>query len=430
MKKTGWQSIVILGAQWGDEGKGKVTDYYGSTSDYVVRFQGGNNAGHTVVVAGKVFKLHLLPSGVLHKNNTIVIGNGVVIDPAVLLSEIKNLEKEGHTFRLKVSDRAHIIFPFHVSLDGLSDAYKAKKNLSALSTKRGISPTYADKYERIGIRIVDFVNPVIFKKRLSLLIDLKTKQLSGVYGSKVKINSKKIASDYKKYARELKKYITDTSLLVDTALKSGKKVIFEGAQGMQLDVDHGVYPYTTSSNTTVGAVLTGVGVGPKHISKVIGVVKAYLSRVGGGPLPTELKDETGDHIREAGGEYGTTTGRPRRIGWLDLVQLRQSVRINGLDSIAITKIDVMDNLKAVKVCTGYKYKGKVLKEMPADLTVYENCKPIFKSFPGWKSGYGKAKKFSQLPVNMRRYVKFVEDNIGIKAEMISIGADREKTVIV
>jgi len=421
--------LVILGAQWGDEGKGKVTDYYGAQSDFVVRFQGGNNAGHTIVTAGKIFKLHLLPSGVLHKKNTIIIGNGVVIDPRALFTEIDSLEKEGHKIKLLVSERAHIIFPFHVYLDGISDAYKAKKNLSALSTHRGIAPTYADKYERIGIRAIDFINPKYFQERFDLLVDLKTKQLRGVYGSKVKVDKKKIFLAYKKHAKRMKKYLADIPKIINSALDHNKKVIFEGAQGAQLDVDHGVYPFTTSSNTTVGAVLTGAGVGPKKIDKVIGVVKAYLSRVGGGPLPTEQKNAIGDYIRKTGAEYGTTTGRPRRIGWIDLVQLRQAGGINGLTSIAITKIDVLDNLKEIKVCVAYKYKNKILKDMPADLTVYRACKPVYKVFPGWKNGYGDVTKYSQLPKNLRKYVEFIARDLKVPIDMVSIGPEREKTIV-
>ncbi|PIS05088.1 MAG: adenylosuccinate synthase [Candidatus Buchananbacteria bacterium CG10_big_fil_rev_8_21_14_0_10_42_9] len=430
MIKKDWQSVVILGAQWGDEGKGKVTDVYAAKTDYVVRFQGGNNAGHTIVIGGNIFKLHLLPSGVFHPHNKIVIGNGVVIDPRVLFKEIDGMKKVGRKVNLMVDGRAHVIFPFHVSLDGLSDDFKAKKALAALSTKRGISPTYADKYERIGIRVIDFVHPKIFKDRFSLLSKLKSRQLNRVYGSHVKLNYSKIYRDYLAYAKRMKKYVVDGSLELNKALDQGKKVLFEGAQGSQLDIDHGVYPYTTSSNTTVGAVCTGVGVGPGRIDHVIGVVKAYLSRVGGGPLPSELVNETGDLIREIGKEYGATTGRPRRVGWLDLVQLRQAVRVNGMNSFALTKVDVLDDFKEVKVCVAYRYGKKLIKEMPADFSIYSQCKPVYKKFKGWKGNYKEATEYSKLPVEMRRYIDFISKDLGIRPELVSVGPEREETIII
>ncbi|MBU1131227.1 adenylosuccinate synthase [Patescibacteria group bacterium] len=444
MKKN-WQTVVIVGAQWGDEGKGKVTDFYAKQTDYVVRFQGGNNAGHTIVYDGKVLKLHLLPSGVLHSRNKVVIGNGVVIDPKVLFKEISKLKKMGIKINLLVSDRAHLIFPFHVTMDAAGENLSAKKNLAALSTNRGIWPTYSDKTGRVGIRVIDLVNPQIFKKKLDLLFEIQKKKLSAIYNHRGKLDKQKIYRQYQLYAKKLKKHIGDVSLELNQALAKGKKVMFEGAQGAMLDLDHGVYPYTTSSNTTVGGACTGTGVPPQKIDKVIGVAKAYLSRVGGGPLPSEQKNSIGDKIREIGGEYGTTTGRPRRIGWLDLVQLRLAKRVNGLDSLAITKIDVLNNFEEVKVCVAYRVGQKVIKEMPADLSIYEKCRPVYRSFPGWKIQDTTNKKqtsskfqitnksqipnYKQLPQNMRKYLEFIEKEIRVPIEMVSIGAEREATII-
>jgi len=431
--------VAIVGAQWGDEGKGKVTDYYAAKTDYVVRFQGGNNAGHTIVHNGQTHKLHLLPSGVLQKRNKIVIGNGVVIDPKVLLEELAQLKKIGLKPKLLISERAHLIFPFHVSMDEASEKSQAKKNLSALSTHRGIWPTYADKMARVGIRMVDLINPEVFRKKFDLLFDIQQKRLKAIYKSQVKLNKQKIFKEYQAYGRKLKPYITDVSVELDKAYNAGKKILFEGAQGAMLDVDHGVYPYTTSSNTTAGGVMSGVGISPQKIDKVIGVVKAYLSRVGGGALPTELKDEVGNHIREAGGEYGTTTGRSRRIGWLDLVQLRMATRINGLDALAITKIDILNGLKKVKVCTAYRAGKKIIKEMPADLLVYERCQPIYRIFKGWSTqgttnnqqdtNKSQISNYKQLPLNMRKYLSFIEKELGVPIEIVSVGAEREATIV-
>jgi len=428
MKNKNWQTIVIVGAQWGDEGKGKVTDYYGSQADYVVRFQGGNNAGHTIVHNGQVLKLHLLPSGVLHPRAKVVIGNGVVVDPKVLFAEMAELKKSGLNIKLLISERAHVIFPFQVMLDQASEGAKKHQALSALSTQRGIWPTYADKAARIGIRIVDLLNPGIFQKKFNLLFELQQKKLASLYGSKVKLDKNKIIKDYKEYARRLKPYLSDVSLILNQASKSGKRILLEGAQGAMLDVDHGLYPYTTSSNTTVGGVCTGAGLAPQKIDKVIGVVKAYLSRVGGGYLPTELKNGLGDKIRAIGAEYGTTTGRARRMGWLDLVQLRLSVRVNGLNALAITKIDVLNGFKEIKVCTAYRIGKKIIREMPADLAVYEKCRPVYRTFKGWKI-LGQPKKYFQLPINMKKYLQFIEKSLAVPIEMVSIGAERGATII-
>ena len=422
------QVIVIVGAQWGDEGKGKVTDFYGGKADYIVRFQGGNNAGHTIVCDGVTHKLHLLPSGVLHQNANIVIGNGVVIDPKVLLSELEQLKKINIIPKLLISDRAHIIFPFHNLVDEASDNHQQKQNLAAGSTKRGISPTYGDKASRVGIRMIDLVNTRIFRKKFDLLFDLQQKRLSCIYGQKNKLNKEQIFNEYKGYASKLKKYITDVSLELNNAYTRKQKILFEGAQAAMLDVDHGFYPYTTSSNTCAFAIGAGAGLAPQKIDKVIGVVKAYLSRVGDGYLPTELKNSLGDRIREVGHEYGTTTGRPRRVGWIDLVQLRLAVRINGLDSLAITKIDCLDDVSEIKLCVGYKVDEKVVKEMPADLSLYEKCKPVYKTFRGWKLEKN-IKKYKDLPENMRKYLEFIEKELNVPIEMVSVGPERSSTIL-
>lgn len=432
---TNWKTIVIVGAQWGDEGKGKVTDWYAHGVDYVVRFQGGNNAGHTIVYKGKVYKLHLLPSGVLYPRLRVVIGNGTVIDPRVLFSEINKVSKLGFRPKLYVADRAHIIFPFQVLMDSAGEEYLPGRKLSALSTRRGIWPTYADKAARVGIRVVDLVNPKVFKLKYDLLFDIQCKKLELIYGYKKRIDKQYIYREYLQFGRKLKPYVVDASLIINQALDKGERVLFEGAQGTCLDVDHGIYPYTTSSNTTVGAVCTGVGINPKKIDKIIGVVKAYVSRVGGGHLPTELVGPLGDVIRERGAEYGTTTGRPRRIGWLDLVQVRLAQRINGFDCLAITKIDVLGGLEEIRVCLAYKVGRRVIQEMPADLSVYEKCQPIYRSFPGWPEiGSAKlrqlvAKGFSALPLTMQNYIKFIERKLKTPVELISLGAEREATII-
>lgn len=422
------QTVAIVGAQWGDEGKGKVTDFYGAKTDYVVRYQGGNNAGHTLVVNGQTHKLHLLPSGVLHTNNKVVIGNGVVLDPKVLLKELKQLAKANIKPELLISDRVHIIFPFHNLLDAAMEIYQGKNKLSAESTKRGIGPAYADKAARLGIRMIDLLNPEIFKTKFDLLFDLAFKKLTKVYNTEPDLNKAQIFQEYLDYGQKLKNYVCDVSVELNQAYAQGKKIMFEGAQGAMLDLDHGIYPYTTSSSTFSGGIAPGAGLSAQKIHKVIGVVKAYISRVGGGYLPTELKNDLGDKIREVGQEYGTTTGRPRRIGFLDLVQLKLAIRINGMDSIAITKIDCLDNLAEIKICTTYKAGDKILSEVPADLSLYEKCEPIYQSFPGW-GDCKKARAYKDLPENLKKYLAFIEQELKIPVEIVSVGPGREETIV-
>lgn len=428
-----WQTIVIIGAQWGDEGKGKITDYFACNVDYVVRFQGGNNAGHTVMVNNEVYKLHLLPSGVLYKNKKVIIGNGLVVDPKVLLQEIDDLEKRGKKANLLLSDRAHIIFPYHVLMDGIVDVFK--KKLSSGSTKRGIGPAYSDKMNRFGIRIIDLINKNIFEKKFDQAFNFNKNILVKVFGLPPnKLNKKKIFNEYLGYSKRLKKYVGDASLELNNALDKGKKILFEGAQGVSLGIDHGVYPHGTSSNTVSGAVCTGAGIGPKRINKVMGVVKAYLSRVGVGPVPSEDLGKMGDYLRKRGNEYGTTTGRPRRCGWLDLVQIRYSARVCGMDSFAITKIDILGGVKKIPICVKYKYKNSYIKEIPASLEIFRRCKPVYEMLDGWKDLNKDEikdiikKGYKALPVNMRKYLNKIEKETNIPIELISLGPERENTL--
>ena len=347
---------IIVGAQWGDEGKGKITDFFAGESDFVVRFHGGNNAGHTVIVDGKTYKLHLIPSGIVYGKPVSIIGNGVVVDPKALLYEIEYIKNKGVAPRLMVSDRAHVIMPYHIALDGALSNHQGQ--LAAGSTGKGIAPVYADKMFRNGIRMVDLLDAEVFEEKLKKGYSFSKKIIEGALLEKFDIPLDAILKDYLEYGEKLKPYIADTSVELHKAYKSGKSILFEGAQGISLDVDHGVYPFTTSSNTAAGHISTGVGITFRNINRVIGVVKAYLSRVGESPLPSEIDGEEGNSLREKGGEYGTTTGRPRRVGWLDLVQVRQAVRVNGLTEIALTKLDVLNNYKNLKICVAYEVEGE------------------------------------------------------------------------
>ena len=420
---------TIVGAQWGDEGKGKITDFFAGQSDYVVRFHGGNNAGHTVIVDGKTFKLHLIPSGVIYGEPLSVIGNGVVVDPKALIDEIKYLKEKGINPKLMVSDRAHVIMPYHIALDGaLSDH---QKDLAAGSTNRGIAPVYADKMYRNGIRMIDLLEPSVFNEKLDKGFNFNKGLIENALGKILNYTKEEIYNTYIEYGKILKPYISDVSVELFNAYKNGKNILFEGAQGMSLDVDHGIYPYTTSSNTAAGHVSIGTGVSFKTIDRVIGVVKAYLSRVGESPLPTELQNDTGDLIRENGGEYGTTTGRPRRIGWLDLVQVRQAVRVNGLTEIALTKLDVLNNIDEILVCNAYKIGNRDVFEMPASLTDYRNANPIYDKLKGWGDIPDNIwdKGFDQLPIEIKDYISFIEERINCKVTILSVGPQRHETII-
>ena len=420
---------AIVGAQWGDEGKGKITDFFAGESDYVVRFHGGNNAGHTVIVEGNTFKLHLIPSGIIYGSPMSIIGNGVVVDPEVLLDEIKYIEGKGIDPKLMVSDRAHVIMPYHIELDGALSNHQG--DLAAGSTRRGIAPVYADKMFRNGIRIIDLLESDILMEKLTKGYSFAKGIIEKALSKRIESSIEEIFDSYCSYGERLKPYITDTSVELYNAYKNNKSILFEGAQGMSLDVDHGIYPYTTSSNTAAGHISTGTGVSFRDIGRIIGVVKAYLSRVGESPLPSEMHGTEAEALREKGGEYGTTTGRPRRVGWLDLVQVRQAVRVNGLTEIALTKLDVLSGLRSIKVCVSYNVNGENILEMPASLSQYRLAKPVYESLPGWDSLPDKIweKGFGALPETLKEYIKFVEDQIDCPVKLISVGPQRHETIL-
>ena len=420
---------AIVGAQWGDEGKGKITDFFAGESDYVVRFHGGNNAGHTVIVEGNTFKLHLIPSGIIYGGPMSIIGNGVVVDPKVLLEEIEYIEGKGIDPKLMVSDRAHVIMPYHIELDGALSNHQG--DLAAGSTRRGIAPVYADKMFRNGIRIIDLLEPDVLMEKLTKGYSFAKGIIEKALSKKIESSIEEIFDSYCSYGERLKPYITDTSVELYNAYKNNKSILFEGAQGISLDVDHGIYPYTTSSNTAAGHISTGTGVSFRDIGRIIGVVKAYLSRVGESPLPSEMHGNEAEALREKGGEYGTTTGRPRRVGWLDLVQVRQAVRVNGLTEIALTKLDVLSGFESIKVCVSYDVNGENILEMPASLSQYRLAKPVYESLPGWDNLPDKIweKGFGALPETLKEYIKFVEDQIDCPVKLISVGPQRHETIL-
>ena len=420
---------AIVGAQWGDEGKGKITDFFAGESDYVVRFHGGNNAGHTVIVEGNTFKLHLIPSGIIYGGPMSIIGNGVVVDPRVLLEEIEYIEGKGIDPKLMVSDRAHVIMPYHIELDGALSNHQG--DLAAGSTRRGIAPVYADKMFRNGIRIIDLLEPDVLMEKLTKGYTFAKGIIEKALSKKIESSIEEIFDSYCSYGERLRRYITDTSVELYNAYKNNKSILFEGAQGISLDVDHGIYPYTTSSNTAAGHISTGTGVSFRDIGRIIGVVKAYLSRVGESPLPSEMHGNEAEALREKGGEYGTTTGRPRRVGWLDLVQVRQAVRVNGFTEIALTKLDVLSGLRSIKVCVSYDVNGENILEMPASLSQYRLAKPVYESLPGWDSLPDKIweKGFGALPETLKEYIKFVEDQIDCPVKLISVGPQRHETIL-
>ena len=394
----------------------------------MVRFHGGNNAGHTVIVNGNTFKLHLVPSGVIYGEPISIIGNGVVIDPHVLLDEIKYLKVKGINPKLIISDRAHVIMPYHIQIDSALSNHQGK--LAAESTRRGIAPVYADKMFRNGIRIVDLLEPKVFEEKLSKGYAFSRGIIEQALGSKLSVSMEEIFNTYSSYGKRLEKYISDTSIELFNAYKQGKSILFEGAQGISLDVDHGIYPYTTSSNTTSGHISTGSGLGPYSAGRIIGVVKSYLSRVGKGPLPSEIHEKTADSLRKKGKEYGTTTGRPRRVGWLDLVQVRQAVRVNGLTEIALTKLDILDGYSTIPVCVDYDIDGEIISEMPASLTKYRKAKPVYKDLPGWnKIDLDKIDKgYNNLPSELKGYVDFIETQVDCPIKIISVGPQRHETI--
>jgi len=421
-------AVVLLGAQWGDEGKGKATDLLGDQVDYVVRYQGGNNAGHTVVIGDQKYALHLLPSGILSPNVIPVIGNGVVIDPAVLLEEIKGLNERGiNTSKLKISTNAHLITPYHRTIDKVSERFLGKSRIG--TTGRGIGPAYADKINRIGIRAQDLFDQSILKLKIEAALHDKNQILVKVFNRKG-ITVKEVIDEYLGYAEVLKPYVTDTSLLLDQALQQGKVVLLEGSQGTLLDVDHGTYPFVTSSNPTAGGASTGSGIGPTKITRVIGILKAYATRVGSGPFPTELFNEDGEALRKIGGEVGVTTGRNRRCGWFDAPIARYAVRVNGLTDFFLTKLDVLTGWEKIPVCVAYEIDGKRVEELPASQSDFHHAKPIYEYLPGWKENISKARSVADLPKNAQEYVKFLEKISGASMSAIGVGPGRDETIVV
>ncbi|AGY59337.1 adenylosuccinate synthetase [Gloeobacter kilaueensis JS1] len=420
--------MIVVGAQWGDEGKGKITDLLSVSADVVVRYQGGINAGHTVCVGDQTFKLHLIPSGILYPETRCVIASGTVIDPKVLLEEIRQLEELGiSTKNLFISETAHVTMPYHRLIDLAEEERRGKNRIG--TTGRGIGPTYADKSDRTGIRVLDLMDPEGFLEKLRWIVPLKNVLLERLYNlPPLAIDA--VAEQYLAFAEQLRPHVIDASLLIDQAVRTHRNILFEGAQGTLLDLDHGTYPYVTSSNPVAGGACVGAGVGPTIIDRVIGVAKAYTTRVGEGPFPTELGDAIGSHLSERGAEFGTTTGRARRCGWFDAVIGRYAVRINGLDCLAITKLDVLDELENIKVCVGYRAGGRTIAEFPSDANLFVRCEPIYEELPGWKEPTGHCRTLDELPAAARHYLEFLAQQMQTPIALVSVGANREQTIIV
>lgn len=417
---------VVVGTQWGDEGKGKYIDMLAMTSDLVVRFSGGNNAGHTIVADGKEYALHLIPSGILHKGRTCIIGNGVVVDPAVLLGEIKGLNENGiNTEKLLVSDRAHVIMPYHRLLDELQE--KARGENSIGTTKRGIGPCYSDKVDRSGIRMCELINEEVFIQKARENIRIKNLIIEKVYGGQG-LDENQVILEYLEYARALRKYVTDVNSIIFDSIEADKSILFEGAQATMLDLDFGTYPFVTSSNPIAGGVCVGAGIGPGFINEVYGVLKAYTSRVGAGPFPTEQNNEVGDKIRELGHEYGTTTGRPRRCGWLDTVMIRYAARVNGLTALAINHVDTIGKMPKIKLCVAYEKEGKQINNFPCSLEELAKCQPVYEEFAGWDTDISGIRDFGELPDNAKAYLKRIQELVGVEIKLIGVGKDREQII--
>ena len=418
-------SIVVVGTQWGDEGKGKITDFLAEQADVIARFSGGNNAGHTIQFGGETYKLHLVPSGSFYKDKLAVIGNGVVVDPVALLKELDGLNERGiSTDNLRISNRAQVILPYHLAQDEYEERRRGDNKIG--TTKKGIGPAYVDKAQRIGIRMADLLEKETFERRLKENIEYKNAYFKGMFNETCPTFDE-IFDEYYAAGQRLKDYVTDTAKILDDANVADEKVLFEGAQGVMLDIDHGTYPFVTSSNPVAGNVTVGTGVGPTSVSKVIGVCKSYTSRVGDGPFPTELFDEDGHHIREVGREYGTTTGRPRRVGWFDSVVLRHSRRVSGITDLSINSIDVLTGLDTVKICTAYELDGEKITEYPANLDQLRRCKPIFEELPGWTEDITGCRSLDELPENARNYLERISELCGVHISIFSVGPDREQT---
>ncbi len=422
-------NVAIIGAQWGDEGKGKIVDLFTHDADIIVRFQGGNNAGHTLVVNGKKTVLHLVPSGALHPNKLCVIGNGVVVDPEILIEEIDALKAQGHLQsdeQLRISEQAHVIMPYHKAIDLARERLRGKGKIG--TTGRGIGPAYEDKVARVGIRFVDLLEEDTFREKLERNIEEKNFYLKAILQEKA-LDFNEMHDSYSRYREKLKGYVTNTGLLLDQRIRAGKRVLFEGAQGTLLDVDHGTYPYVTSSSTITGGACSGSGVGPQHIQQVIGISKAYTTRVGSGPFPTELEGPDGETLRREGAEFGATTGRSRRCGWFDAVSVRHAVRMNGLTGVALTKLDVLTGFKKIPICTAYSYNGQTVSEFPASSKVMAAAQPIYEEMDGWTERLDDVRKFSDLPATAQKYVRRIEAVIGTEIILVSVGPGREQTIV-
>lgn len=417
-------TVVVVGTQWGDEGKGKITDFLAESADVVARYQGGNNAGHTILINNKKYKLSLIPSGIFYTDKICVIGNGMVVNPKALIEEIGYIHDNGFsTDNLRISDRAHVIMPYHMVLDGLEEERKGPNKIG--TTRKGIGPAYMDKAARNGIRIVDLLDKDVFEEKFRHLAKEKN-ELIRMYGGE-ELDVEATLNEYLQYADAIRKYVVDTSVVLNDAIDAGRKVLFEGAQGVMLDIDQGTYPFVTSSNPTAGGVCIGSGVGPSKIEEVIGVAKAYTTRVGDGPFPTELNCETGDFIREAGHEYGTVTGRARRVGWFDSVVVRHARRVSGITGLSLNSLDVLTGLKTVKICTAYKYRDEVIEHYPANLNMLAECEAIYEEMPGWTEDISQCKTMEELPESTRNYVKRVSELTGIPISIFSVGRNREQT---
>ena len=420
-------TVVISGAQWGDEGKGKIVDYLAAQADTVVRFQGGSNAGHTVTVNGEEYKLRLLPSGILYKGTLCVIGNGVVVDPQCLLEEIDNMQKRGvDTSGIRISNRAHVVMPWHKLFDELGETLRGANKIG--TTKRGIGPCYMDKDDRIGIRICDLIDREDFAAKVAQVLPIKNLILEKVYNH-APLNAEEILREYEGYAEKLRPYVCDTITLLNDEIDAGKKILFEGAQATMLDIDYGTYPYVTSSHPISGGVGIGAGVAPKKIDKVVGVVKAYCTRVGEGPFPTEQLNDICDKLREAGHEFGTVTGRPRRTGWLDACVVKYAGQLSGTDYMAITRLDILDDFDEIKMCTAYKLDGKIINEIPASLKILAKVEPVYETFAGWKTDISKIRRYNDLPDNSKKYLERMAEVTGIKIGIVSVGPNREQTIV-
>jgi adenylosuccinate synthase len=422
-------NVAIIGAQWGDEGKGKVVDLFTDEADIVVRFQGGNNAGHTLVVNGNKTILHLVPSGALHPNKLCVIGNGVVVDPEVLIEEIQALKARGHLVddeQLRISEQAHVIMPYHKLIDQARERLRGEGMIG--TTGRGIGPSYEDKVARVGIRFVDLLEEDTFREKLERNIQEKNFYLKAILKEKA-LDFNEIHDSYGKFCEKLRGYVTNTGLLLDQQIRAGKRVLFEGAQGTLLDVDHGTYPYVTSSSTITGGACSGSGVGPQHIQQVIGISKAYTTRVGSGPFPTEIYGPEGETLRREGAEFGATTGRSRRCGWFDAVGVRHAVRMNGMTGIALTKLDVLTGFKKIPICTAYRYEDKFVNEFPASSKVMQGAQPVYEEMQGWEAPLDNVRKFSDLPKAAQKYVRRIEEVVGSEIILVSVGPGREQTIL-